>query len=41
MELLPGQEVHSELHRLGDDFSYSGFHEGQRHFDVGGTLAER
>lgn len=41
MEILPGQEVHTELHRLGDDFSYSGFHEGQRHFDVGGTLAER
>lgn len=40
-ELRPGQEVRAELHRLGDEFSYSGFHGDQRHFDVGGTLADR
>lgn len=41
MEILPSQEVRAELRRLGDDFSYCGFHADQRHFDVGGTLADR
>ncbi len=41
MELLPGQTVHAELRRLGDQFSYCGFSDGKRHFDVGGTLSDR
>lgn len=41
MELLPGQEVHAELRRLGNDFSYCGFHAGKRHFDIGGVLTDR
>lgn len=40
-ELRPGQQVHAELRRLGNDFSFCGFHDGLRHFDIGGTLAER
>lgn len=40
-ELRPGQQVHAELRRLANDFSYCGFHDGQRHFDIGGVLAER
>lgn len=41
MELRPGQEIRAELRRDGDAFSFSGFHGEQRHFDVGGTLADR
>ena len=41
MELLPGQEVHAELRRLANDFSYCGFSNGTRHFDVGGVMTER
>ena len=37
-EVLPGQEVHSELRRLGDDFSYCSFVDGRRVFDLGGVL---
>ena len=37
-EILPGQEVRTELHRLGDAFSFSGFDGDTRHFDVGGML---
>ena len=37
-EILPGQEVHTELHVDGSRFSYSGFEGDVRHFDVGGTL---
>lgn len=40
-EIRPGQEITTELRRLGNDFSFCGFHDGKRHFDVGGTLMER
>ena len=40
-EILPGQEIRSELRRLGSDFSFSGFHGETRHFDVGGVLTHR
>ena len=40
-EIRPGQKVHTELHRLGNDFSYSGFVDGDRHFDLGGRLRPR
>ena len=41
MEIRPGQEIRTELRTLGDDFSFCGFEGEQRHFDIGGTLAER
>ena len=41
VEVLPGQEIHTELRTLGDHFSYCGFHEGQRSFDIGGELMAR
>lgn len=41
MEILPGQEIRSELRRLGDEFSFSGFNGDARHFDVGGVLTPR
>lgn len=41
MEILPGQEIRSELRRLGNDFSFSGFEGDARHFDVGGVLSPR
>ena len=37
-EILPGQQVRTELRREGDMFSFSGFEGDKRHFDVGGTL---
>ena len=37
-EILPEQEVRTELRRLGSDFSFSGFHGEARSFDVGGVL---
>ena len=40
-EIRPGQEIRTELRRLGDAFSFCGFHGDKRHFDVGGTLMER
>lgn len=39
-EVLPGQEIRTELRQLGDDFSFCGFAGDKRHFDVGGTLSE-
>lgn len=41
MEIRPGQDIRTELRRLGNDFSFCGFEGDQRHFDVGGTLRER
>ncbi|MBQ8655245.1 MAG: hypothetical protein IJ507_09955 [Clostridia bacterium] len=41
MEVLPGQALRTELRTLGDAFSFCGFDGEQRHFDVGGVLAER
>lgn len=41
MEIRPGQEVRTELRRLGPDFSYSGFVGTERHFDLGGQLRPR
>ena len=41
METRPGQQVRTELRRLGDAFSYSGFVGDERHFDVGGVLRPR
>ena len=38
LEILPGQEVRTVLHREGSRFSFSGFEGDVRHFDVGGTL---
>lgn len=38
-EVLPGQQLRTELRRLGDDFSFCGFEGDKRHFDVGGTLS--
>jgi len=40
-EIMPGQTIRTELHRLGEDFSFSGFEGDCRHFDVGGTLKPR
>lgn len=40
-EIRPGQQVLTELRRDGDAFSFSGFVDGARHFDVGGTLSPR
>lgn len=37
-EILPGQEIRTELHRKDDAFSFSGFAGETRHFDVGGLL---
>ena len=37
-EILPSQEVRTVLRRDGNDFSYSGFSEDWRHFDLGGVL---
>lgn len=39
-EILPGQAVRTVLRREGDAFSFSGFEEDKRHFDVGGTLVK-
>ena len=41
LELRPGQQVRTELRRLAQDFSFTGWADGERHFDVGGTLRER
>ncbi len=41
MEILPGREVRTELRRLGPDFSFCGFVDGERHFDLGGHLRPR
>ena len=41
VEVLPGQEIRTELRTLGDHFSYCGFHESQRSFDIGGELMAR
>ncbi|MBQ8556012.1 MAG: hypothetical protein IJ438_09100 [Clostridia bacterium] len=40
-EILPGQSVRTELRRAGDAFSFCGFEEDRRHFDVGGLLSAR
>ena len=43
-EVLPGNDVRTELRRGGDCFSYSGFGcagDGVRHFDIGGQLRPR
>ena len=40
-EVLPGQQVRAELHRMDSAFSYSGFVGDTRAFDIGGTLRER
>ncbi len=37
-EVLPEQVIHTELRLDGEHFSFSGFADGKRHFDVGGTL---
>lgn len=41
LEIRPGQQVRTELRRLADDFSFSGFVGDERHFDVGGVLRDR
>lgn len=41
MEIRPSQQVRTELRRLGDEFSFSGFVGDERHFDVGGMLRAR
>lgn len=41
VEIRPGQEIRTELRRLSEEFSFSGFEGDTRHFDVGGTLAPR
>lgn len=41
-EVLPGQVVHTELHRFMDDFTFGGQDgEGKRLFDIGGKLMDR
>lgn len=40
LEIRPGQHVRTELRRLGDVFSFSGFVGDDRHFDIGGELAK-
>ena len=40
-EIRPGQEIRTELRRLGNAFSFCGFHGEKRHFDIGGVLEER
>ena len=39
-EILPGQQLRTVLRRSGDAFSFSGFEEEKRHFDVGGVLTQ-
>ena len=41
VEVLPGQEIRTELRTLGNSFSYCGVHGDQRSFDIGGELMER
>lgn len=38
-EILPGQEIRTELRCDGRTFSFSGFEGDTRHFDAGGTLS--
>ena len=40
-EVMPMQQIRTELRRLGDDFSYCGFEGDKLHFDVGGLLARQ
>ncbi len=37
-EVLPEQQIRTELRRLGDDFSFCGFEGDTRHFDIGGVI---
>lgn len=38
-EIREGQQIATELRQDGDHFSFSGLHEGSRHFDIEGWLA--
>ena len=40
-ECLPGQSVQTRLCRLAESFSFSGFRDGTRCFDIGGELRPR
>lgn len=40
LEIRPDMEIRTELRRLGDDFSFCGFHGDHRHFDIGGVLMD-
>lgn len=40
-EIRPYKDVTTELRRLGNAFSFSGFVDGERHFDIGGELTDR
>ena len=40
-EILPGQEISTELRRLDNDFSFSGVSADVRHFDISGELVDR
>ncbi len=40
-EIRPEQAVELKLKRQGNAFSLSGYHEGKRHFEIGGTLSDR
>ena len=41
LEVLPGQEIRTVLNHSGDAFSFSGFMDDKRLFDVGGTLTKQ
>ncbi len=40
-EVRPEQTMELRLKHQGDEYSLSGFHEGRRHFSIGGTLVDR
>lgn len=40
-EIRPEQAVELKLRRQENAFSFSGYHEGKRHFEIGGSLSDR
>lgn len=40
-EIVPGETVRTELRRMGNVFSFSGYVDGKDHFDIGGELRRR
>lgn len=40
-EVLPGQEMDLTLYTGGDAFRLTGSHQGENHFEIGGTLQKR
>ncbi|MBR1685239.1 MAG: hypothetical protein IJ708_08880 [Clostridia bacterium] len=40
-EIVPGQQIHTELRRLDDQFTFTGFEHAQSHFAISGNLRRR